>query len=158
MKTKFFVPPLPPGHILRGRLIERWRSAVDRRVTVITAPAGFGKSTAIAELFAATERPSAFLSLDADDADPVRLWSHVGVALRGLFGDALGAPLWGRPGRRPRRYLRGGGHRPGRARPASTRRRAGSTTSSARRGWAAAPACPTGAPRGRRRRAHAGQR
>ncbi|MEM1182480.1 MAG: AAA family ATPase, partial [Acidobacteriota bacterium] len=96
LKTKFFVPQLPPEHLGRDRLVTRWVHRLSRRVTVVTAPAGFGKSTAIAEFFRAASRPCAYLALDGGDAHGVRGWSHLGHALHQIYGDSI-TPLFGGP-------------------------------------------------------------
>lgn len=85
LKTKFFVPPLPSEHVSRDELVEKLRRGTRRRLTLITAPAGYGKSTAIAELFAVDDRPSVCLSLDPSDNEPNRFWSHFGHALGCVF-------------------------------------------------------------------------
>ena len=90
LKTKLYLPALPPEHIPRTALLERLRGGLSRRLTLITAPAGFGKSTCIVELFAALERPRQRLSLERRDGEPARFWSHVGYALEKMF-DGLGA-------------------------------------------------------------------
>jgi LuxR family maltose regulon positive regulatory protein len=74
-------PPRPPGDaVSRPRLLERLDEG-DGLLTVVVAPAGFGKTTLLAEW--ASARPGvAWLSLDAADADPAALWAHVAAALR----------------------------------------------------------------------------
>ncbi|HSB89835.1 MAG TPA: AAA family ATPase, partial [Anaerolineales bacterium] len=65
-------------------------------MTLISAPAGFGKTTLASEWIARCERPAAWLSLDEEDGDPARFWSHFIAALQTLAlsgGDGLAATL-----------------------------------------------------------------
>ena len=90
LNTKFFIPPLRPDHIPRSELLVRLREGSRRRLTLITAPAGFGKSTAVAELFAAVTGSAERLSLDPTDNAPNRFWTYFGHGLARLF-EGLGA-------------------------------------------------------------------
>ena len=58
LATKLYIPPPPPKVVLRTRLIERLREGLHRKLTLISAPAGFGKTTPVSE-WAATLTPSA---------------------------------------------------------------------------------------------------
>ncbi len=83
--TKLFIPPPRPGLVSRSRLIERLNEGLDHRLTLISAPAGFGKTTLLAEWLAispAHERPTGWVSLDATDDDPGMFWSYVIAALQ----------------------------------------------------------------------------
>ncbi len=70
--------------IPRERLLERFRSGSDRRLTLVACPAGFGKTTLLSAWYEAeaARRPVAWLTLDEGDNDPVVLWSHAIGALR----------------------------------------------------------------------------
>jgi LuxR family maltose regulon positive regulatory protein len=48
LTTKFYIPPLRPGLVQRPRLIEKLNAGLHRRLTLVSAPAGFGKTTLIA--------------------------------------------------------------------------------------------------------------
>lgn len=76
--------PLPgPGHVARPHLVAHLDRLTRHRLTVVTALAGFGKTGLLAEWAAAPGHdPVAWVSLDAADADPVRLWAHVAEAMR----------------------------------------------------------------------------
>lgn len=84
--------PLPgSGYVARPQLAAHLDRLSRHRLTVVTALAGFGKTSLLAEWAAGTARdPVAWLSLDAGDADPVRLWAHVAEAVRRAVGDAAG--------------------------------------------------------------------
>lgn len=93
--TKLNIP------VPRSRIVSRQRlhALVDRglstRLTLISAPAGFGKTTLLADWLAARERPDlaiAWLSLDATDNEAPIFWPHVIAALRAA-GEASGKSL-----------------------------------------------------------------
>jgi LuxR family maltose regulon positive regulatory protein len=82
--TKFYVPPLRPKAVLRPRLIERLNAglAAGSRLTLISAPAGFGKTTLVSEWLAGCQRPVAWLSLDEGDNDPACFLAYLIAALQ----------------------------------------------------------------------------
>ena len=71
--------------LARDRLVERLRAGAGTKVTLVAAPAGYGKTTLLGIWREAEEatRPVAWLSLDEGDNDPVVLWSYILAALRG---------------------------------------------------------------------------
>ncbi len=81
LRTKLSPPPRRPGHIARDALIGRLAGGAPARVTLVSAPAGWGKTTALRE-WASAAPASGWLSLDEADNDPVRFWSYVVEALR----------------------------------------------------------------------------
>jgi LuxR family maltose regulon positive regulatory protein len=82
LATKLYVPPPRPRVVLRPRLIERLNEGLHRRLTLISAPAGFGKTTLLSGWVAGCERPAAWLSLDEGDNDPTRFLSYLVAALQ----------------------------------------------------------------------------
>jgi LuxR family maltose regulon positive regulatory protein len=82
LRTKLYIPPLRPELVSRPRLIERLNAGVHRKLTLISAPAGFGKTTLVSEWLAGCERPAAWLSLDESDNDPTRFLSYFIAALQ----------------------------------------------------------------------------
>ncbi|MDD2769891.1 MAG: AAA family ATPase [Methylococcus sp.] len=83
--TKFRSPRLRPSLVERSALIQRLTAlAEDRRVTLVCAPAGFGKSTLLAQFAAQPDLPAetVWLSLDEDDNDPNRLFVSLLGALQ----------------------------------------------------------------------------
>jgi ATP/maltotriose-dependent transcriptional regulator MalT len=82
--TKLRPPRLRDGLIARGELIERLRGGRESMLTLVSAPAGYGKTTLLAQWQAVDRErtPFAWISLDERDSDPVRLWSHVIGGLR----------------------------------------------------------------------------
>jgi len=81
LATKFMRPAADPRAIARPRLLERLQPDAARRLTAITAPAGYGKTTLVNQWCAAHDQPVAWLSLDEQDDEPRRFWSYVIGAL-----------------------------------------------------------------------------
>jgi LuxR family transcriptional regulator, maltose regulon positive regulatory protein len=84
LATKFKIPQVRPDLLHRPRLIERLNEALDREVTLVCTPAGFGKTTLLAEWAANARCRVAWLSLDHEDNDPMRFWRYVILALHGI--------------------------------------------------------------------------
>ncbi len=82
LATKLYLPPARPKAIARPRLIQRMNEGLHRKLTLISAPAGFGKSTLMSEWVAACGRPVGWLSLDTGDNDPARFLAYVIAALQ----------------------------------------------------------------------------
>jgi LuxR family maltose regulon positive regulatory protein len=84
LATKLYVPPPRPQAVQRQRLTERLSQglAAGRKLTVIAAPAGFGKTTLVSEWIAGLGRPAAWLSLDEGDNDPARFLAYLFAAVR----------------------------------------------------------------------------
>jgi LuxR family transcriptional regulator, maltose regulon positive regulatory protein len=81
--TKIEPPRMRPGHVLRGDLVARLGQGLDRRLNLVAAPAGWGKTSLLAEWLAVEDEVAfAWLSLDEDDNDPARFWAYVSAALR----------------------------------------------------------------------------
>jgi ATP/maltotriose-dependent transcriptional regulator MalT len=82
LTTKLYIPPLRPELVTRPRLIERLNAGLLGKVTLLSAPAGYGKSTLINEWVHQAGLPVAWLSLDAGDNDPTRFLVYVIAALQ----------------------------------------------------------------------------
>src|SRR4030067_2172455 len=87
LATNLYIPPPRPKIVLRPRLIERLNEGLQRKLTLISAPAGFGKTTSVSEWVAGCERmepkvPVAWLSLDEGDNDPTRFLTYLIAALQ----------------------------------------------------------------------------
>ena len=87
--TKLHPPELLRGRVSRPSLVAELRQATSARLVLVSAPAGAGKTTALASWRSHPEerRPFAWLSLDNRDNDPVRFWSYVLAALRTAVPD-----------------------------------------------------------------------
>ncbi len=82
LKTKLYAPSIRSNQVSRLRLIERLNEGLERKLTLISAPAGFGKTTLVSEWVAGCKRPVAWLSLDEGDSDLVRFLSYLVAALQ----------------------------------------------------------------------------
>jgi len=89
LQTKLYIPPIRPELVSRPRLIERLNAGLPagRKLTLVSAPAGFGKTTLVSEWVAGCERlepkvRAAWLSLDKGDNDPTRFLAYLVAALR----------------------------------------------------------------------------
>lgn len=89
LQTKLY-PPLPTeGYVSRQRLIERIQTGVNGRVTIISAPPGFGKTTLLsAWLATAANTKTAWYSLDEDDNEPSRFFAYIAASLRTVEPDS----------------------------------------------------------------------
>ena len=83
LRAKMQAPRVPARHVSRPRLVELLDSGRERSLTLVCAPPGYGKTALLAEWRAErqADRSFAWLSLDRDDSDPARLWSHLIWAL-----------------------------------------------------------------------------
>jgi LuxR family maltose regulon positive regulatory protein len=87
--TKLFVPLPTPTLVDRSRLLAQLSAAVRHPLTLLLAPAGWGKTTLLSAWHTAASgsaSPLAWVSLDAGDNDPVRFWTYVLTALDTLHG------------------------------------------------------------------------
>ena len=84
LATKLYVPPLRSKIVLRPRLIGQMNIGLPsgRRLALISAPAGFGKTTLVSEWISSCERPVAWLSIDEGDGDPIRFLTYLISALQ----------------------------------------------------------------------------
>ena len=87
LATKLYAPPHRPGLVLRSRLIDKMNEGLHRRLTLISAPAGFGKTTLASEWIADGKRPSVWLSLDEGDSDVARFLSYLIASLQTMRAD-----------------------------------------------------------------------
>jgi hypothetical protein len=81
LATKLHIPGPRPGFLPRQRLLERLADSTARELTLVCAPAGFGKTSLLGDWARRGQRPVAWLSLDGGDNDPVRFWRYVAAAL-----------------------------------------------------------------------------
>ena len=96
LATKLYIPPPRAKIVLRPRLIERLNEGLSsgRKLTLISASAGFGKTTLVSEWIASCGRPVAWLSLDEGDNDPTRFLTYLIAALQTIVAN-IGAGVLG---------------------------------------------------------------
>jgi len=82
LQTKLYISPPHPELVPRPRLIELLDAGLHRKLTLVSAPAGFGKTTLLNEWVAGRERSVAWLSLDESDNDPTRFLAYFIAALQ----------------------------------------------------------------------------
>ena len=85
LETKLHVPRWQRGLVARPRLSERLSRGAESALTLVSAPAGFGKTTLLAEWLAAAPvdgQSVAWLSLDQRDNDPAWFWTYLVAALK----------------------------------------------------------------------------
>ncbi len=90
--TKLYAPPSRPEIVLRSRLTEQLNKGLHHKLTLVSAPAGFGKTTLVSEWIAAGRRPAAWLSLDEDESDLARFLTYLIAALQNI-GEGIGAAV-----------------------------------------------------------------
>jgi LuxR family maltose regulon positive regulatory protein len=103
LESKIQVPPLRPGTVSRTALVNRLRATTSIAAATVVAPAGYGKTTLLAQWTARDNRSFAWVTLDERDNDPIVLLRHIAAALEvaepleARLVDALekpGASIW----------------------------------------------------------------
>jgi LuxR family maltose regulon positive regulatory protein len=87
LRTKVNIPRIHPEVIARPRLLDKLDEGLGCRVILISAPAGFGKTTLLGDWIETRNLPTAWISLDERENDPVRFWSYFILALQRLRGE-----------------------------------------------------------------------
>ena len=84
LQTKLYIPPPNPRTVQRPHLIQRLNEGFARecKITLLSAPAGYGKTTLVSSWLAEKENPVAWFSMDAGDNDPIRFWLYAIAALQ----------------------------------------------------------------------------
>jgi len=81
LRTKTTIPSLKPNWLERARLIHLLHQGSAGKLTFLSAPAGFGKTTLLTQWVHQRERAAAWYALDAKDNDPMRFWRYVSYTL-----------------------------------------------------------------------------
>lgn len=87
LATKLYIPPPRPKLVGRSRLTKQLSEGLHRKLTLISAPAGFGKTTLVSEWLVTCKRDIAWLSLDKEDNDLKRFLSYLVAALQRVGAD-----------------------------------------------------------------------
>ena len=89
IRTKLHRPPVDTVHLHRQHLLDRLNKRLHRPLTLVSAPAGYGKSTLVSGWLDSCAIPSAWLSLDENDNDLRLFLSYLLAAIRDMFPDAV---------------------------------------------------------------------
>ncbi|MEZ4663930.1 MAG: hypothetical protein R2911_40875, partial [Caldilineaceae bacterium] len=84
LQTKFYIPPARPQSVARPAVTAKLQRGVAFPLTLVAAPAGFGKTTLVSEWIAQSGRRVAWLSLDDEDNDPGRFLTYFVTALHSI--------------------------------------------------------------------------
>jgi len=92
LKTKLHIPPVRAGAVSRPHLVERLNQSLHlgHRLVLISAPAGFGKTTLLSEWITGQNLLAGWVSLDERDNDPARFLSYLAAALQEVLQEKLG--------------------------------------------------------------------
>ncbi|MEM7133921.1 MAG: LuxR C-terminal-related transcriptional regulator [Chloroflexota bacterium] len=82
LRTKLFIPTLRTSLVPRQRLINRLGTGLNRKLTLVSAPAGFGKTTLVTSWLANIEQAVAWLSLDEGDSEPINFLTYLIAAIQ----------------------------------------------------------------------------
>jgi LuxR family maltose regulon positive regulatory protein len=82
LSTKLRIPHLGPTLVPRPHLVERLRAGLKCKLTLVSAPAGFGKTTLLVEGLSVNKLPIGWVSLDEGDNDPAQFWAYFVAAIR----------------------------------------------------------------------------
>lgn len=99
VETKLLAPPVRDQMVRRDTLLERLNHGAGHRLTLVACPAGFGKTSLLADWYQSqtAHRAMAWLTIDKDDNDPAVLWSYILEALRRVCPDTDGAAKFPEP-------------------------------------------------------------
>jgi len=90
--TKLFIPPPRPKLVSRPHLIQKINTSLLCKLTLISAPAGFGKTTLVSDWVAGCRSAVAWLSIDDGDNDPARFFTYLIASLQ-TINEAIGKGL-----------------------------------------------------------------
>ena len=101
LTTKLYIPPTRANLVPRPRLTQRLNEGLTRKLTLVSAPAGFGKTTLLSDWIPHSPRCVTWVSLDDGDNDPTRFWLYFICALQllqtSLGQNSLEALQWPQP-------------------------------------------------------------
>ncbi|UCD99964.1 MAG: hypothetical protein JSV42_04405 [Chloroflexota bacterium] len=92
VETKLRIPPVRENRVKRQRLIDYLNAGLNRKLSLISSPAGFGKTTLMGEFVAVCDRPVAWFSIDDEDNDTTRFFAYLIAALSNVksgFGETV---------------------------------------------------------------------
>ena len=89
LRTKLFRPPIPRDYVVRPRLLDKIEQGRNHPLTLISAPAGYGKTVLVSSFLATCPLPAAWLSLDENDNDFALFLGYLLAALATVFPGSL---------------------------------------------------------------------
>ncbi len=92
LATKLYAPPTRQEFVFRSRLLDQLTQSLQGKLTLVSAPAGFGKTSLVSDWLGRQELPHAWLSLDEREEDPARFLAYLVAALQTL-DESLGVEL-----------------------------------------------------------------
>ena len=93
LRTKLHTPQVSSGLVVRARLVNRLNQGLDHKLTLVSAPAGYGKTTLLAQWLEGCERPAGWLSLDERDNELVVFLSYLVASVQTVFPTACSTIL-----------------------------------------------------------------
>jgi LuxR family transcriptional regulator, maltose regulon positive regulatory protein len=98
LRTKLTIPQPRPSYVVREALLGALDQGLDGKLTLISAPPGYGKTTLVSQWIAKNREQSepplfAWISLDEGDNDPIRFWRHIISACKS-FDANIGTTAW----------------------------------------------------------------
>src|SRR5512147_1547362 len=87
LATKLYTPSIGQSQVHRPRLSAALSGTLTRRLTLVSAPAGYGKTTLVSNWLRETGISSAWLSLDESDNDPIGFLQYLITALQSIVHD-----------------------------------------------------------------------
>jgi len=93
LRTKLFIPRPRKNVVFRSRLVDHLNAGLEKKLTLIAAPAGFGKTTLLSEWIPKCPRCVTWLFLDEGDNDPTQFWAYFIASLQGLHSDLCSSAL-----------------------------------------------------------------
>lgn len=92
--TKLHAPRPHTNWVPRPRLMACLDQGLEKRLILLSAPAGYGKTTLLSDWLAASRKPAGWVALDAGDNEPARFWGYVCAALQNAYpSDLPGMPI-----------------------------------------------------------------
>ena len=91
LEAKLHVPPVRSDRVLRPHLVQRLNEGLQGKLVLVSAPAGFGKTTLLSSWAGQSALPVAWVSLDAGDNDPTRFLAYVLAALQTVHSNLGGS-------------------------------------------------------------------
>ena len=85
LQTKFFAPASNPKTIVRSRLLDELANSAGKKISLVIAPAGYGKTTLVSQWVHHVDNPFTWLSLDGSDNEPRRFWQYIIGAFQRIY-------------------------------------------------------------------------